>query len=457
MKRIITSLALIATVLSCTQKEPVENVKVQPDDTNLVPVTFTAKADMTKAALVNEVDVVFSAGDKIAVFKNGNRYEFVTEAGGANAVFTGSIASIDLSADGDFYALYPYSEATIDNGTITGVTLSKYSTATAGSFYSKQAIFVAKSSTSELVFKSAVALLKLTVPEEVTDLKEIAIFNRQSSDLGGSITGIFNVTPGDGSPVVEVTAAHSTTEPHTAGLNASGVINPGTYYIPVLPSTLTSGFDMKLSFSDFNGRAAIGKSLTFEAGKIYSLGTIKRDRFFVYSGFESETINVKSTTWTGNDVFVRSNPFVGSGNTSSKVLEMDMRTRSESSATSGYLDHTLTISSSAFKQFFTAISVKVYFGEDKYYPHFQWNKTGSEYKPAMIDGVPVSSKDEFDAAMTPNTWHTLTWTASQFEKSNLSSLTSMKIRYFVDWNKNSLKRADGYQLYACIDDVTFIL
>jgi hypothetical protein len=469
MKKFFALLAIAAVAFSCSEELSVE-VTSENEGINLVPVTFTATADMTKAVL-DGLDVSFSAGDKIAIFKNGNKYQFTTAAGGANATFEGSIDAADIEAAGDYYALFPYSDAAgIDGGTITGVTLAKYSTATRGSFAPQQAIFVAKSSTTALTFKSAVALLKITVPDGITDLKEIAIFNRQntSAPFTGAITGVFNVTPGEGYPSVEVTGKHG--DPHTAGLNPSGsVFSSGDYYIPVLPSTLTKGFDMKLVFNDpsdsFTGRLAIGSELTFAAGKVYNLGAIRRQRFFVMDGFENETPDVKSSKWTGNDVYVRTNPYSApeyGDNSSSKVLEMDMHTRGGSSATSGYLQYTIPISSTSFMGFFKSVSIKVYYGDtygkDDYYPRLKWNKDGTATLPAEVNGSEIADKDSFDAAIQKNKWNTFTWNASQWAgKSNLSTLTSVEIRFFVDWSNGSLTTGAGYSLYCCIDDLTFNL
>lgn len=467
MKKFFISLFAIAALLSScgketAQKENSPRTDIEPPQSvDMVEVHFTATTDLTKAAL-DGLNVSFSPGDKIAIFKNGNKYQFTTTSGGANATFGGSISAADLAAEGDFYALFPYSDgAGISEGTITGVTLSKYSTRTVGSFAPQQAIFVAKSSTQDLVFKSAVALLKVTVPEGIDDLADIAVFNR-ISDLTGAITGTFNVTPGDAAPVVVVTAGNG--DPHTAGLNG-GTFLAGTYYIPVLPSTLTQGFDMKLEFKKsgdaFNGRLAIGSTITFEAGKVYNLGTIKRQRYFVIDGFEKETVNVKSAKWTGNDAYVRANPFSAAENNSAKVLEMDMHQRASSSPTSGYLQYTIPIASTSFKQNFSSLSVKVYYDgtygtKHNYYPHLLWNKSGTATLPAKVNDADITDKDSFDAAMQAGKWNTFTWNASQFgSNTSLNSLTSLQIRFFVDWDNNGLTTGAGYGLYACIDELTF--
>lgn len=427
----------------------------------MVELSFTASTESTKALLDpdNHKSVSFSANDKIAIFKNGNKYEFTTEEGGSEAVFTGGITKGDLDAEGDFYALFPYSnDATISEGTITNVKLEKYSKATAGTFASQQAIFVAKSSTTTLAFKSAVALLKITVPDGITDLGQLSIYNRAANN----ITGIFSVTPHENErPSVSVTSGYN-----TAGLNPNdGVISPGFYYIPVLPSTLTSGFDMKLSFNDpddkFDGRAATGANLTFVAGKIYNLGAIRREKFLVIDSFENESISGSaSTTWTGNYATVVSNPFKTTENNSNKVLLMDMHNRSSDSGTSGFLDYTIPIS--GIKSSFGSLSVKVYYdgehGEQhNYYPRLRWNNSGDGKWPDQIDGNSISDKDSFDNAMTFGKWHTLTWTASKFSKDDLSSLISLRIRFFVDENDNNLTTGKGYGLYVCIDELTFYL
>lgn len=466
-KLFIPIVAFVVLVCSCSKEASREESIDVKEEVEMVELSFSASTESTKALLDpdNHKSVSFSANDKIAIFKNGNKYEFTTEKGGSDAVFTGVIAKVDLDAEGDFYALFPYSnDATISDGTIENVTLAKYSKATAGTFASQQAIFVAKSSTTTLAFKSAVALLKITVPDGITDLNQLSIYNRAANN----ITGTFSVTPReDERPSVSVTSGYN-----TAGLNPNdggSVISPGFYYIPVLPSNLTSGFDMKLSFNDpddsFDGRAATGANLTFVAGKIYNLGAIRREKFLVIDGFENESISGSaSTTWTGNYATVVSNPFKTTENNSNKVLLMDMSNRASNLGTSGFLDYTIPIS--GIKGFFGSLSVKVYYdGENgtqygkrhNYYPRLKWNNSGDGIWPDQIDGNSISDKDSFDNAMTVGEWHTLTWTASKFSKSDLSSLSSLRIRFFVDENDDNLTTGADYGLYVCIDELTFYL
>lgn len=470
----LTVIAIVALFCSCTKEAVQKDVTNDSHSNNLVEVTFTASIPETKAILNADRSVEFSANDEIAVFANGNKYKFTTTSGGANASFTGQMDEVDASSD-TFYALFPYSDDAVWNttdGKISNVTLAKYSAATPGSFHAKQAVFVAKSTNLTLSFKSAVALLKVTVPDNVPDLKEIAIFNRQTA-LTGAITGVFDVTPADGTgtPVVEVTAKHG--DPHTAGLNVAGeqsYINPGVYYIPVLPSLLPYGLEIKLTFASapVTARAANGTTdMLLEAGKVYNLGAINKYNGFIYQGFESSNLPVgtKLTDWTGNDVFVRENLHVTSINGSSKVMAMDMTNRSETSATSGYLDHTISLikfpasdNNRTFRKFFNSFSVKVYFGQDKYYPHMLWNKSGTATLPKYVNGNEITDKTSFDNAMVPDEWNTLEWTYGQFSgKSSFYGFDSVKIRFFVDWDNNTLKREDGYNLLAYIDDFAFNL
>ncbi|MBQ6821366.1 MAG: hypothetical protein IJP39_03020, partial [Bacteroidales bacterium] len=294
MKKTVIILAIVAAALSCAKESSVKEAAEKTKNVNLVEMTFTV-APETKAVLQNDRSVVFAPDDKISIFANGTNYEFSTAEGGANATFTGTAEEATT-----YYALYPYSaSATINEGTIQNVSIDQGSAGTGtGTFNSQRAVAVAISKSTSLTFKQVTALLKVTVPAEVTDLSEIVIFNRDngSSNTAGAITGTFSVTPVDGdAPTYEVT----TPKFQTGFVGPKGSEYPvpaGDYYIPVLPAQLTAkkGIDLKITF--FNniegtsgnvGRAFNGSGLKLERGKVYNLGTIKKTDSFVFDGYES--------------------------------------------------------------------------------------------------------------------------------------------------------------------------
>ena len=443
-------------------------IEVVPE-VKMVKLTFTASSDFTKTVLNPDRSVSFSPGDIISVFANGTNYPFTTEDGGDIATFSGEMAEEDISAS-TFYALFPYSaSATIEGEVIQNVTLAKTSSPVANGYAPQQAIFVAKSSDKSFTFKPVCALLKITVPSGMTDLKAVDVFNRQSG-LDGSLTGTFDVDMSGADPGVTVTA--DPYDPHTVTLQAASTYSPGVYYIPVLPAHLTYGIDLKMTYSgSYVGRTATGVVMTLEAGNVYNLGVLKKTKEFIYSSFENGF--AYSGEYNGNDgISIIDNPLQNSNNTSPKVLRLDMHTRSANSSISGYIDFSISdtkfpISNSdrTFRKFFKTFKIKMYWGEInsenadlRYYPQLYWDKNSSlKAHPARLNGATITDQASFDAAYRANDWNELEWDYSQFtDKNNWGWLSSVRIRNFVNWSDNGLKTGDGYNLIVHWDDVAFV-
>lgn len=462
MKKFLILLATFAaTVLSCTKEPAANNAENQIDNRNLVPMTFSVGCEKLKATLNDDRSVSFAANDKIAVFANGNKYEFTTTAGGANAVFEGTAEDAAT-----YYAVYPYeaaASASIDEGVISGLTLSKSSAGTAtGTFNSKKAVAVAVSTSKSLVFKQVTALLKFTVPASVNDLTEVVIFNR-ASELNGSLAGTFSVTPhADAAPTVVVTTAEGT--PHQNGMSpgTGSAFAPGDYYVPVLPATLSRGLELKLTFAGGVTRRAInGMETTLESGKVYNMGTVGKATRFVYDSFESNTLGEE---YQGNRSYfsVVENPLKNSENGSNYVLSVDMH--SATWKTGGNIQvnaFDVKKMNSAFCANFTKLSVKVYYAESdaSYYPTFAFNKSDSnKLHPARVNGTAVSDETTWAAAFRVGDWNVLEWDSTQFSgaPTSFSGLSSFTLSPFVNWGKSSIM-PDGvtYHHTAYVDDIVF--
>lgn len=461
MKKIIFTFAVAIALLASCGKEAAqpEGVKTAGNNGQLVELSFTASSEaMTKTAFSDGRNVAFKPGEEISIFANGTNYKFTTEEGGTSAVFTGTAVVADK-----YYALFPYSStATIDGGVIKGVSLNKSSAGTAtGTYNSQKAIAVAVSDNTTLNFKQVCALLKFTVPAEVTDLKEFVVFNRASA-ITGSLSGTFNVTPNDGAaPTVEVTAAEG--DPHQCGASADGdAFAAGDYYIPVLPASITQGIDIKLTFTGLTGRAFNSKAVNLESGKVYSLGTVARTDRFVYNSFEN---NDFQNEYTGNSIGGKSvlsivaNPYKTAANSSEYVMVNDMST--DTWANSGYYQTDIKASKfpQAVRDKFKKISVEMYWGADKIYPRLLFNKGGTAKLPARLNGTTITDQASWDAAVKTSDWNVLEWDASQFDgKSNFSTLSSFQVRCWVNWSNGTTSRDDENYMHhiAWIDNVTFI-
>lgn len=470
MKKSLIILAVLATALSCAKEASVKEGAEKTGNANLNEMSFTVSFDAdTKAVLNGDRSVSFAANDKIAIFANGNKYEFTTTEGGASATFSGTGEAADT-----YYAIYPYSEGVgFSAGTITGATISQSSAGTGtGTFNSQKAVAVAISNSTTLVFKQVTALLKLTVPAEVDDLSEVVIFNRDNSgsNTAGALAGTFSVTPVlDDDPVIEVTEAK-----FQAGfVGPDGSENPvpeGDYYIPVLPAQLTAkkGIDLKLTYLDsFVGRAFNGNGIKLQRGKVYALGTVKKTNEYVFDSYESGAA-ISSDDYTGNTgaLVVIENPVKTASNSSNYVLKNDMS--GSSSNTSGYIQ-IKTGSTNGYTKFpsgvrsnFDKIRVKMYLGTNAYYPHAR-RGSNTAHLPAKLNGVTIDEEDlsTWTSAVKTNDWNILEWTAAQIDSgwSNFSNLATVEIRPFVNWdgsNTSGFEETTNNRLIY-VDDITFVL
>lgn len=462
MKKIIYLVAISAIcAIGCTKEVQQQEETKSEESKELVMLSFTASSEFTKAYLNSDRSVSFRAGDKISVFANGTNYELTTAEGGDKAVFTGLGETADT-----YYALYPYSaDATIDGDKIKNVVIGSgsYGTGT-GTFNSKKAVSVAVSTGENLYFKQITSLLKITVPAEVTDLTEIVMFNRDNnaSNYAGAISGTFNVTPSaEGRPVVEVTSAA-----FQAGIKGPISESPfpaGDYYLPILPATLTDtkGFDLKLAFSDMDGRAFSGIARTFEACQVYDLGTIRKVNEYVDNGFEQQNI----TDYTGNTgaLSVIENPFKTSVNPSNYVLKNQV---SGTGPTSGYIDIASGAAAglrkfpSSVRDKYDKIRIKIYLGSNAYYPRLRRGSTDAP--AAKLNGIVIdSNKGTWVANVKTDDWNLLEFNASDMTDGwkDFGSLANYQIRPMVDWDGNNVSGYDADTNNRCvyIDDITFVL
>lgn len=335
----------------------------------------------------------------------------------------------------------------------------------AGSFHSQRPVFVAKTNGNHLLFKSAVALLKITVPSNVTDLKSINFFVR-NKETAACIIGTASITPTDDSsndaPTVKVTAAPSNDNfVALYGTGSSGIIGEGDYYLPVFPATYSDGFDLKLTFADdLVGRAGNGAAFDFVQGKVYNLGTVKKMAGFVYSSFESGMLSDTITGGNETAVSVIANPVKDDRNNSNYVFAVDMHTRDAGNATSGIVKFNPVQkakfpSSSSYRGFFKGVSVKFY-SAHVYVPHFTVSGKSSHVHPTRVNGTTITSEEDYIAAFQTNYWNVLEWDHSTISDVSSFSATcsSLDFRFFANWNNSGVSRPD-YDLICYVDDVSF--
>ena len=238
-------------------------------------MTFTAgynEGAQTRALLDGSTKKVsFDANDKISILsaKNTNT-QFTTSAGGASATFSGTATD-----DSKFYAVYPYTDGLALSGdVITGIVIptSQWNSGwNSDSDFSgwdpKAPIAYATTTGSSLTFHNACAILKVTFPDAFTYGRFTISANEPLAGTFSLDTSTGTLTPTSGSTSVSV----GTSSWFSTGICTDNVSK--TVYVAIAPGTYT-GFNLHIYTEDDAEKSKTkSTSVTFEAGKIYDLGS----------------------------------------------------------------------------------------------------------------------------------------------------------------------------------------
>ena len=265
-KYIFIAVAGILALSACSKIDDTQNAPRQ--------MTFTAgySDGATTRATLSGKSVSFDGGDKISILsaKNTNT-AFTTSAGGASATFSGTATD-----DSKFYAVYPYTAGlTLSGDVISGIVIptsqwnSNWHRHDIG--YSgwdpKAPIAYATTTGSSLTFHNACAILKVTI----TGDGSMAAFTISASE---ALAGTFSLDTSTGT--LTPTSGSTTVTVGDPGYIYSGFCTEGgnkTAYIAIAPGTYTN-FKLHLYNEDGDDKPITKSgSVTFEAGKIYDLGT----------------------------------------------------------------------------------------------------------------------------------------------------------------------------------------
>lgn len=285
MKRLITGILLMTAMLSCVK----EGILNDQDGSGLVAMTFIADlVGETKTSLVDGRKVHWTAGDRISVF---------AESDGSNRMFSaasvnGSIAEFSGYTVENFanhYALYPYRFGTkYSAGTMT-VRLPNMQQAVCGSFDTGLNITAARSSDDNLSFKNICALLKVTVPAEVTDVTSISLSSRLP--LAGDMKISF-----DGSGLPSMLPVSSSVGKEIVLDNGGQPLAPGNYYIVIAPGDHKFSMGIKTSSGKMYARTSDVRKV-ISANQIVNLGTLApmEGRQFVLTNLPDAPVSLADT------------------------------------------------------------------------------------------------------------------------------------------------------------------
>ena len=263
------SLAAAAmTMVSCV-KDNIDNPVVSEVTLNAV-----TEGGQTKTALTGFADVVWSAGDQIAVY-TGTAFKDFTLASGegtASVSFSGTLAAGETAVA----AVYPAAAKGTDMSTV------KYPAEYTYSEMGVNAPMVAEVAEGVLEFKHVGGVVKFDVGN-IPPAAAGFVFTANSK-----ITGDFEVT--SGAVATSGTTAESVKISFTAGS-----IKSATFMVP-LPTGTYNGFGVKFvdaSGAEIEGSAKVKNDYSF---------TITRAKLLAFPAFVDTTTPAKMTLWEGEKV-----------------------------------------------------------------------------------------------------------------------------------------------------------
>lgn len=293
MKKIYFAVAAFAMLAASCTKEFTPSV--ENGGQNLVKKTFTANTVDTRTSLDNR-NVLWTEGDCISVFDNVNNKNnsfASSNLDGTYADFTGYIAE----GATEYVALYPYKFGSSYDPTNRKITTNIPSSQKAvnGSFDNNLNIAVAVSKDGYLSFKNISALLKVTIPEDVTNVRALSFVT------GTYVSGKVEITVDEKGNIASVagnTSQNNSFKEVTLD-NGGAAMAPGDYYFVVMPGTYNKIYlsvtttDNKMYTKYSNTEKEIGFNQIVNLGEVPTKGS----KLFAITNVASEPISLEDS-WT---------------------------------------------------------------------------------------------------------------------------------------------------------------
>lgn len=249
---VILFLSLLMTAVSCTE-DKTEQPTSEPDT---VPAgfesrTFTAEIMSFTRADLSGARMLWSEGDRIAVYDGTRKNEFTVQSvNNESAVFEGLVTE----GSEEFYAVYPYSAASETLPDADGVlTVEVPSTQRVGSraVDPDAVVSIARADgVNHFQFRNVVSLVKIHVPEGA----ESVLF--KPANAGEKISGSCSAAVGkmaEGADGASVTLTSDT---------EGEALEEGDYWVAAVPCTLTEGYSV--SFSNAEQESSVDSSEELE-------------------------------------------------------------------------------------------------------------------------------------------------------------------------------------------------
>ena len=258
-------LSLAFAAISC-QKEysvPAPDVPGQEKTPRLLKAYLSVE---TKAAITDNFgSVSWNPSDCISVFDSdsgsgGNK--FVTQDGGATAVFAGQASDPD---GGYYYGVYPYSNSTSLASTVISASLPAVQNAVSGSFDPAAFLMVGRSaSTDKMGFYDALGGIRFTVSESGYD--KVIFSGNGNEPVAGAVVISFGE---DGIPLCRAASSETSMQ-----ISLEGDFNAGDfYYISMIPQSFKKGFTLTF----YKGGAKVSSSVceSFVRVQRYYFATVR--------------------------------------------------------------------------------------------------------------------------------------------------------------------------------------
>lgn len=297
--KLLFAFATASAVIACSKE--IAETPASAVDEPTVGVFSAFFEDGTKVTMDGAYALSWEAGDAVSIFKAGDSVnaKYTADAAGASTSLSG--AAIDAAAN--YFAVYPYSEANVFDGTskITA-TLPASQTAVAGQVPVYLSVASAPGAAPSLSFKNVGALVEFKIATG-DNVARVSISGNNNEDIAGKVeidasAATPSYTVAEGSKVVVIAPE-------------SGNFAAGTYYASVLPQSFSAGISVKLF--DKTGRQVtlkqtvaqtVARSTRLPLGIIDNLGTFSVNRTITDAAeFVNFVSNVDSETWTiANDI-----------------------------------------------------------------------------------------------------------------------------------------------------------
>ncbi len=281
--------------------------------------TFEASREAlvgTKTVLVDNNKVEWVKNDKVGVYnginENGSEtvsavdndgatfkaevadgkwkksWEFAAQNAGSRSVFKASKEEFDATGN-DYLLIYPrswnYFGYNEDGVKRVRFWVGDYQKAVQGTFDPSYGYAIAKtnslmtSSENPIRFKNVLALLKFTIPAELSgQITQIAIWGKNSEHLGGELICDYSGDEPVTLPFKKVYTESNKGKTAVALKDDNGMA-PGYYYLAVCPGEMSGLVVSVTSKSGRNYRRETTKSFTLKSGVIYDMGEIEAETY----------------------------------------------------------------------------------------------------------------------------------------------------------------------------------